>query len=202
MPSQLIGLFKTLSWTDFSGAPDPKKPALDAFTSPSFNLPVISPVKVQGTTDFEFQDTVVITISMNPRESWKRQANITKKGATYANDLLKHEQGHYDITALIARDLFIEIMQLKGNTYPTGAAALADLSPILNKFGGKAEKIAVIYDSVQQTNHGANSAPQATWNAMIKKSFTEPRTPPMSSPDGMPYKVPFLDVLAQAGITP
>lgn len=202
MPSKLVGLFKTLTWNDFPGPPDPKKPTLDAFTSASFNLPVMTPVKVPGTTDFEFQDNVQITISMSSSKSWKRQANLTSKGAKYADDLLKHEQGHYDIVALIARDLFIEIMQLKGNTYPNPPAALADLRPILTKFNGKAEKISTIYDSVQQTNHGNNSSPQATWNAMIKKSFTDLRSPAMSAPDGTPYKVQFLDVLSQNGIKP
>jgi hypothetical protein len=93
-------------------------------------------------------------------------------------------------------------MQLKGNAYPNAHAAVADLRPILTKFTGKAEKISAIYDSVSQTNHGANSSQQATWNAMIKKSFTDPRTPAMSAPDGTPYKVPFLDVLSQKGIKP
>jgi hypothetical protein len=202
MPSQLVGLFKTLTWNDFPGLPDPKQPALDAFTSASFNLPVMTPVKVPGTTGFQFQDNVVITISMSSSKSWKRQANLTSKGAKYASDLLEHEQRHYDIVALIARDLFIEIMQLKGNTYPNPPAALADLRPIVTKFHGKAEKISPIYDSVQQTNHGKNSSQQATWNAMIRKSFTDLRSPAMSAPDGTPYKVQFLDVLSQNGIKP
>src|ERR1041385_7492150 len=114
MPSKLVGLFKTLTWNDFQGPPDPKKPSLDAFTSAGFVLPVINPVLIPGTTNLHFDDNVVITVSMNSGKSWKRQSNINAKGTTYATDLLKHEQGHYDINALIARDLFIEIMQLKG----------------------------------------------------------------------------------------
>ena len=139
---------------------------------------------------------------MDSLKSWKRQANLTSKGTAYATDLLKHEQGHYDIVALLARDLFIEIMQLKSNTYPNAPAALADLRPIIAKFNGKAEKVSVIYDSVNETNHGVNSAQQAKWNSMISKAFTVPRSPPMSAPDGTPYKVPFLDALSQSGINP
>ncbi len=195
MPSRLVGLIKTLSWNDFQGTPDPRKPNMLAFTSATFSLPPIGPTLIPGTRSFHFEDNVVITITMNSSKSWKRQAQPS-------NDLLKHEQGHYDITALIARNLFIEIMQLKANTYANGAAALADLRPIITKFGGKAEKISVIYDAVQQTDHGTNAPQQATWNAMIRRAFTEPRNPPMSAPDGTPYKVPFLDVLSQNQINP
>ncbi len=202
MPSKLVGLFKTLTWNDFTGTPDPTKPTLNAFTHPGFVLPVISPALIAGTKNFHFEDSVVITISMNSSKSWKRQGNINSAGTTYANDLLKHEQGHYDIVALIARDVFIEIMQLKGNTYPKAADALADLRRIITKFDKKTDKISVIYDSVPQTDHGKNSAQQTTWNNMIKKSFTDPRVPAVSAPDGTLYKVPFLDVLHSNGINP
>jgi hypothetical protein len=184
---------KTLTWNDFSGTPDPQKPNLQAFTSASFNLPTVTPTLVPGTTNYHFEDNVAITIAMNSQKSWKR---------TPPNDLLKHEQCHYDIVALIARDLFIDIMQLKANTYPNGPAALADLRPILTKYGGKVEKINVIYDSLQQTNHGNNPPSQAKWNAMIQRAFTEPRNPLESAPDGTPYKIPLLDVLSQNGINP
>ena len=193
MPSRLTGLMKTLTWNDFSGTPDPQKPNLQAFTSASFNLPTVTPTLVPGTTNYHFEDNVAITIAMNSQKSWKRQP---------PNDLLKHEQCHYDIVALIARDLFIDIMQLKANTYPNGPAALADLRPILTKYGGKVEKINVIYDSLQQTNHGNNPPSQAKWNAMIQRTFAEPRNPLESAPDGTPYKIALLDVLSQNGINP
>jgi hypothetical protein len=193
MPSRLNGLMKTLSWGDFQGNPDPQKPNLQAFTSASFALPVLSPTPIPGTKTLHFEDNVVITITLNPQKSWKRQP---------PNSLLKHEQGHYDIVALIARDLFIDIMQLKPNTYPNHGAALADLRPILTKYGGTAEKLSVIYDSTQQTNHGNNPAAQAKWDAMIQRSFTETRSSQQTAPDGTPYKIPFLDVLSQNGITP
>jgi hypothetical protein len=193
MASRLTGLMKTLAWSDFQGTPDPQKPNLQAFTSATFNLPTLTPTRVPGSQDYHFEDNVAITIVMNSQRSWKRQP---------PNDLLKHEQCHYDIVALIARDLFIDIMQLKANTYANGPAALADLRPILTKYGGKVEKINVVYDSLQQTNHGNIPPSQAKWNAMIQRAFSEPRNPAMSAPDGTPYKIPLLDVLSQNGINP
>jgi len=193
MPSRLNGLFKTLAWSDFQGNPDPAKPNLQAFTRSTFNLPVIAPTPIPGSKTFHYEDNIVITIVMDPQQSWKRQP---------PNDLLKHEQGHYDITALIARDLFIELMQLKPNTYSSHAAALADLRPILDKYRGTAEKISKIYDSKNETDHGNAPASQTKWNNMIKRAFTEQRNPQETAPDGTPYKVEFLDVLSQNGINP
>jgi hypothetical protein len=193
MASRLNGLVKTLTWGDFQGTPDPQKTNLQAFTSATFNLPTLTPTLIPGTRDYHFEDNVAITITMNSQRSWKRQP---------PNDLLKHEQCHYDIVALVARDLFIDIMQLKANTYPNGPAALADLRPILTKYNGKVQKISDIYDSPQQTNHGNSPPSQAKWNAMIQRAFSDPRNPAMSAPDGTPYKIPLLDVLSQNGINP
>jgi hypothetical protein len=190
MPSKLVGLVKSLAWTDFQGQPDPAKPKIDAFTSATFVLPTVMPQQSGGT--WQYGDNVTVTITMNNQRSWRRQQG--SQGVPYWTDLLKHEQGHYDIVALIARDLFIDVMQLKGNTYATNADALNDLRPIINLYSGKQDKISKIYDSTQQTNHGAN--------AMIRRAFTEPRNPAMSAPDGTPYKVKFLDVLGQNGINP
>jgi hypothetical protein len=201
MASSLVGLFKTLTWNDFQGTPDPTKPKLDAFTSASLTLPVLTPKPAPGGKQFHFEDNVAITIAMNNQKSWKRSANIASRGNQYSIDLLNHEQGHYNLTALLARDLFIEIMQLKAKTYPNPGAALADLALIVNKFNGKSEKAAKKYDEVSQTNHGANAGSQTTWDGMIQKAFTQARTPAVSAPDGTPYKIPILDVLSLAGIT-
>lgn len=198
MPSKLVGLMKGLAWTDFQGSPDATKPKLDAFTSATFVLPPIAPIR--NGSSWRFDDNVTVTITMNNQRSWRRQAS--GQSAQYWTDLLKHEQGHYDITALIARDLFIDVMQLKANTYANSAAAVADLRPILNTYAGKVDKISAIYDSKAQTDHGANTGAQMSWNTMIKRAFTEPRNPMMAAPDGTPYKVELLDVLAQNGINP
>ncbi|HUA61809.1 MAG TPA: hypothetical protein VML19_23845 [Verrucomicrobiae bacterium] len=193
MPSRLVGLVKALAWTDFQGNPDPQKPNLQAFTHASFNMPVWSPVPIPGTRTGHFEDNLVITISMDPQRSWKRNP---------PNDLLRHEQGHYDITALIARDLFIDLMALKANTYPTAAAGLADLRVVLDRYNNKTSRINTIYDSMQQTNHGNIPTAQTRWNGMIQRAFSEPRVPQMTAPDGAVYKVQFLDVLGQNGINP
>jgi hypothetical protein len=193
MPSRLVGLVKTLAWSDFQGTPDPNKPNLQAFTKADFVLPVISPTVIPGTRNFRFEDNVVVTINMDTQRSWKRQP---------PDALLVHEQGHYDIVALLARDLFIEVMQLKTRTYPNHGAAIADLRPIINKFNGKAQAISTIYDAPAQTNHGNDPVQQVRWNGMFRRAFSEPRSPQVTAPDGAVYKIPILDVLSQNGVNP
>jgi hypothetical protein len=102
-------------------------------------------VKAPGSTVFRFDDTLTIAITMSNSLSWRRASSIQAKGAAYDAALLKHEQGHYDSTALMARDLLIEVMQLKAKIFPSSAAGDNDLRPILNRFNGKAEKISKIY---------------------------------------------------------
>jgi hypothetical protein len=193
MPSHLTGLIKTLAWSDFKGNPDPNKPNLQAFTKANFVLPPLTPVPIPGTKSFHFQDNIAVTITMDSHKSWKRQP---------PDDLLKHEQGHYDIVALIARDLFIDIMQLKAKTYAHGNAALTDLRSVFSKYDGKPQAISTIYDAKAQTDHGINSAQQMRWNGLLQRAFTEPRSPQVTAPDGTAYKVPLLDVLNQNGINP
>lgn len=203
MASKLVGLFKTLAWTDFAGTPDPLKPKLDAFTSSRFDYPVRHNfVKAPGGATFQFDDTLTLTIVMQSSLSWRRTAKIQAKGSAYETALLKHEQGHYNITALIARDLFIDVMQLKAKHYASSAAGDADLKPILLRYAGKAEKISKIYDSSAETDHGGNPTAQDKWNKMIERAFTEPRAGGGMAADGKIYKIPFLEVLSQNGITP
>ncbi|MBI3684605.1 MAG: hypothetical protein HY235_29900 [Acidobacteria bacterium] len=205
MPSKLTGLFKTLAWSDFQGSPDPKKPNLDAFTSPSFSFsqqPTFTHVAGTKPPLFELSDNVVLDIQMDSQKSWQRSAQIKSKGAAYEANLLKHEQGHYDMVALIARDLFIDVMQLKGQQFKTLSDALSALRAVFSRFDKKTQKISDIYDSKAETDHGAIASSQKKWNDMIQRSFTEARSPAVTAPDGKTYKIPFLDVLSQNAINP
>lgn len=116
-------------------------------------------------------------------------------------EILKHEQGHYDIVALLARDLFIDLMQLKANRYDNQAALNKDVAPILKKYNGTSQKVIDISDSIAESDHGENGTGQAKWNGFLNTAFTKARTPAQSAPDGTAYKVPLLDVLKGGGVT-
>lgn len=200
MPSKLVGLFKTLAWTDFTGTPPAGSSHL-AFTSADFTLPAVTVVKDAASGQFVMNDNITITINFNASKSWKKMADINAKKLRTPAQILKHEQGHYDIVALIARDLFIDLMQLKANVYANQNALNADVAPILKKYNGTAQKIIDKYDSATESDHGENGAGQTKWDGFIKSAFTTPRTPAQSAPDGTTYKTPLLDVLKTGGIT-
>lgn len=46
-----------------------------------------------------------------------------------------------------------------------------------------------------------NPMQQRRWDGFIQSAFTVPRNPPVSAPDGTPYKTPLLDCLRGGGVT-
>jgi hypothetical protein len=114
--------------------------------------------------------------------------------------LLKHEQGHYEIVALLARDMFIEMMQLKSAGLATSAAVGQQVRAILGRYQRVAQPLQDLYDSNAQTNNGKRSAKQLLWDGYLRTAFTQTRVPAITAPDGATYKVPLLDVLATNGI--
>lgn len=200
MASKLVGLFKTLTWADFTGTPPAGSSHL-AFTSATFSLPAVTAVKDAASGMRVLNDNITITVTFDAGKSWKKMAEINAKKLRTPAQILKHEQGHYDIVALIARDLFIDLMQLKGKVYADQAALNVDVAPILTKYNGTAQKIINKYDSSTESDHGENGAGQTKWDGFIKSAFTTPRTPAQSAPDGTTYKIPLLDVLKTNGIT-
>jgi hypothetical protein len=201
MPSRLSGLTKTLAWTDF-GNPVPKTAPAAGATSIAAHTETIAPLNYGWASSgkkVSLQDNVTVSIQFVASKSWVADWAM-QKSQQFQDDLLNHEQGHYDITALMARDLFIEIMQLKGQTFANKNEldkAIADLvteyafQPVHNK-----------YDEKSETNHGMNAPQQATWDALFQKARTMLRTPAESAPDGTPYKVRLLDALRQVGKAP
>jgi hypothetical protein len=201
VPSKLVGFrpAKTLTWADFTGTPDAKSSNL-AFTSAAFSVPAITAVKDATSGKFVMDDNVTVTITFNSAKSWKKMDEINAKKKRTPDEILKHEQGHYDIVALLARDLFIDLMQLKAKQYASQADLNKDVAPILNKYNGTAQKIFNKYDEKTETDHGENGAGQTKWNGFFQSAFTTPRTPAQTAPDGATYKLPLLEVLKSNGI--
>lgn len=209
MPSFLLNLKKQLDWRDFQG-PVPGGTTFAAATASSFT--VSNPTFQRGT--FMLNDSVTVTVVFDPRTSWKLP-ELSQQPPQLQQELLEHEQGHYDITALVARDLFIHLMALKGSSYPNAAAGQRDFVDWVNMYQAKWQKIQTTYDA--ETGHSqANvfvpstnlftpphqkGAPQAKWEGLIASAFTTPRPSGGTAPDGTPYKMQLEDVLINAGIS-
>ena len=188
MPSRLNGLKKTLTWDDFSGTAPADDP-LNAQTDANFSTTGLK-VKNLSAGGVTIDDTVTVTVTLNKSNSW------VKPGAK-TDTLLNHEQGHYDIAALMARDFFIDLMQLKSQTFTSSGLLQAELTRIQNLY--KPQTISDKYDDTFETDHGRNSTNQSLWDGFFRSAFTTPRVPEQKTPDGIAYKVRLLKVLKDAG---
>src|SRR5262245_44515391 len=136
MPSKLVGLFKPLIWSDYGtprkdAPPKPGQIKTAAFTKavPSFTGVNFTPVPGTKPTQLQLADTVTVTVTL-ASSSFVNNWVFSVMDKAFQDALLNHEQHHYDIGALLARDFFIDIMQLKAKTYATGAAANSEFNTI------------------------------------------------------------------------
>src|SRR5262245_47963488 len=225
MPSKLVGLHRKLGWNDFKGKPTPaEQQELQQIASQNPNKTVgmagihsSFSVDWGGATDpvlsgvpngkaFTLDDSIVVTITFDSQKSWKDIAALNSKEESF---LLDHEQGHYDFTALIARDCFIDLMILQSSTqFPSKQDGQDAANKIVSDYQSKLRRIQKTYDN--DTTHGAwvttqmsmmlhKESFQIKWEGFNTRARTEERQPPMTSPDGIPYKVPLLKVLEKGG---
>ena len=207
MPSQLLNLKKQLQWSDFGApvktpAPGPGQRATAALTRSNYTIS-LNAEHIPGTKPprFRLKDDVRISVVLKRPPSFVASWTLQQASAADQTRILHHEQGHYDLVALLVRDMFIDLMQLKQNTYDTAQAVMTDVAKVRALFDPKFQPINDRYDAANETDHGLNQPGQKRWDGFIQTAFTQPRNPPMQAPDGTMYKTPILTVLQQAGIT-
>src|SRR5882672_5039657 len=109
MGSSLSGLRKPLAWAQFTPKKMPKPEAGEkrtaALTNAAYSVSPYQSVPVAGKqpAQFKLKDDIVVNITLKP-DSWVATWVLDK--GTPSDErarLLKHEQGHYDIVALLAR---------------------------------------------------------------------------------------------------
>lgn len=204
MASQLLNFKKQLRWSDFGlpvdkPVPGPGQTATAAFTYTNYVYSAnAEPVPGTNPPRYRLKDDVRVTIQFKRPPSWVASW-VFKTSVLEQNRILNHEQGHYDLVALLVRDMFIDIMELKQNAYGTAQAVMNEINRIIQRYDSKSQPAQDRYDV--NTNHGNNQSQQAHWDGFIHKAFTQQRNPPIQAPDGTPYKIPLLTVLQQAGIT-
>ena len=201
--SRLNGLQRTLAWQDF-GPPrpgNPPPPGQRAVFAQTRARPrrTIFAEQVPGSrpAQFRLRDDAVISVEIDRGQTFVNQWALDRP-APFPADLLHHEQGHYDLVALLCRDMFIELMTLTQQSSPTPQPVLAAAQAIFQRFDASIAAVHAPYDN--QTDHGNIAQQQQRWDGLIRSAFTIPRTPPMRAPDGTPYGLPLLDVLRQAGV--
>lgn len=197
MASSLNGLTKALTWNDYTNtktlpAPNPSNPASlveGAFTQAQFNATFgwAWDDKAKG---YKLQDSVVVAITFDDSASWKANWLPTQPQAVQ-DDLLKHEQGHYDIAALLGRDLYNALIKQEAQVYPEGPRSDqgANVKAAAKKTIDDAKKYLQPtqkrYDA--DTSNGQNPTGQSAWNGYISNAFGQSSST-------------FSQVLSNAGI--
>jgi len=222
MTSRLTGRTVKLTWPDFLGSPPPgKAKALEglmpgkstilAATFSDFTVRYGAGTRplfdsVPGTTPpvFVLRDEVTLAAVFDGRRSWKVIDHLSDKGKDF---LLDHEQGHYNISALMARDCFIDMMQLKARTFGSETEGVTAANGVFTRYHDALEKVQDKYD--WDANNGEWSEPsmglpskgpeQVRWESYIQRALTDERSPPVIAPDGATYKQRLMDI-ARAGI--
>lgn len=124
-------LNRILAWGDFTRrnlpAPAPGTSVSAAETRVNISFSGGRFIPVQGSTPRRFRLDQEPTVTVNfLQRSWVANFVFTWSQADQ-NALLDHEQTHYLIAALSARDFFNELLVIRGRDYPTSQAGIADV---------------------------------------------------------------------------
>ena len=164
----LEGHGETLGWQDFQAAAPAGHTGDAALTDARFDAEY----------DYEWDDTpshkgfrvdhVQVTVTLDRASMWADKASRTA-------ELLKHEQGHYDIVALIARDLFNELTGWDSGKLPKRFRKETDLKSAADRAVRQAKALAArlagtattvgVYD--KQTRHMQDTKAQEEWDKAL-----------------------------------
>ena len=141
---------RKLVWTDFTGEVDKSSPFF-AHTQWKLNYSF-------GNVQFK-GDTVVIgsfelKLELDPSKSWLKKEKAT-------NELLIHEQGHFDCGLLCMS----EFLATYKKTFFTRSNFQSGLKELFNSLIKKHSDMGEKYDA--ETNHGMNKEEQLKWNAFF-----------------------------------
>jgi hypothetical protein len=198
--SHLFHLNNTLTWADYGtplklAAPAPGKTAKAAFTRTDYSLSYGYAHDARS-GGIALRD-VIIKINFIRAHSWVASW-VFERPKQFQNNLLTHEQGHYDIVALMARDLFNDLLALNSVTFTDKATLDQKVTALNEECNSYLSTIGSRYET--ETNYGERLEEQRRWSGFIHTAFTEARQPPERAPDGTPYKVRLVDVLRKNSV--
>jgi hypothetical protein len=137
---------RPLKWIDFRGKPDDEKPAAHTFTE----------LNLVTTKDENGLITFYVTALFYPEKSY-----VNKK-ALSNNYILNHEQMHFNIAEIYAREIR-RLLEPWQNTIDTSKIDLVDV--MYEKLYQKFTEEQNLYD--EETSHSVNLENQNKWNKSI-----------------------------------
>ena len=156
----LLNFNYVLSWSDFIKKPSrPAGSSEDAQIHPELEF---KDFKLNGKGKSVSIADLTITIRVVKADSWV-------VNGTQSNDLLNHEQGHYDILAISAREFYAALKKLSA---ATTHALQTELSKLQEEALKKVTRVDARYDI--QTKHSLDKVAQNEWNKKIAAEKQKP----------------------------
>ena len=138
---------RPLVWDDFSGKVD-KSSDFHALTNWGIKFNVAS--KKDGATG-KMTAKIEFILEMDSKKSWVKKGKET-------DELLKHEQGHFNTGLLCLKEILIKTASVTEFNESTFKKIQTIFLEVLTKF----QKLDAQYD--EETNHSANKVEQEKWN--------------------------------------
>lgn len=135
---------RDLTWADFKGSAPSRTP----YVATTFSSIVL---EISGSGS---EINLVIETAFFPKQSWKKK-NVT-------DHVLKHEQGHFDITEIYSRILRKTLQETKFKKYETIST---EVQKIFMNTSNACEDFQDQYDS--ETDHSKKTEIQLNWNGKI-----------------------------------
>jgi len=145
---------KKLSWEDFQGEPNPDSDAA-AITASGISFQLTSKIK-GGETIYD----CTVFAYFAPEKSWYNPRVVN-------DNILGHEQLHFDITALFAEKLKDRLKNITAsdNTEEVGEHMMATYKAILAEL----DSVQRLYDT--QTDYSINESSQLIWQEKIDREL-------------------------------
>ena len=202
MPSTLTGVERKLRWPDFKvvATPPPGVPAQAAAqTIPTHTAMGGLPHNVAPAgfkPIYQIPDTLVMNVFLDAA-SWRLSSVSQWTGADQVW-LIKHEQGHYDIYALMVRDFYVRIRALIGQPFLDLAELHEQMADHRAATIGRIAKLQEAYDA--DTENSRNGGEQWTCWCAIQRASQLHRTPLVAGADGRYLRIDLADALLAAGL--
>ncbi len=143
---------RPLVWSDFQGRSDESNPFF-ALTHWNINYKP-SDIRVSGenVTVGSFD----VTVELDRKESWVKKGKET-------DELLEHEQGHFNIGLLCMKELLTKEKEASFTKSNLSSKMQSIFSDVMKKYHDMDDK----YDS--ETDHSKNKPEQKRWNEFLKE---------------------------------
>jgi hypothetical protein len=141
---------RLLHWSDFKGTSD-ETSSYFAYTAWKTNVKF-------GSVQFEGEKAIIsgfeMTVEFDDRKSWVKKGKET-------DDLLKHEQGHFDVGLLYMQ----EVLRNFPNVKFTRAGYKEEFQNLIGEIHRKHAAMGKQYDL--ETNHSIKKEEQSKWNSFF-----------------------------------